>query len=161
MHPNRTNSRRGSSRLHSPAEPPPVRFPPRPHADLHAPTPPTRLQASCSPSLSPRMPARSPPLPRTHKHTLPSLQTCKPEPPSYPLPQACTAEGNDRIAKLGPNVLGPLHPCAVDVINTMRDVSGLDEVREKSKSRTESPPDLSLPAPHTPRHSPRVGEVRE
>eukprot|EP00962_Isochrysis_galbana_P036483 scaffold12627_cov45-Isochrysis_galbana.AAC.1 len=48
--------------------------------------------------------------------------------------QACTAEGNDRIAKLGPNVLGPLHPCAIDVINTMRDVSGLDEVREKTRA---------------------------
>lgn len=46
----------------------------------------------------------------------------------YNFYKACTAEGNDRIAKLGPNVLGPLHPCAIDVINTMRAVSGLDEV---------------------------------
>lgn len=46
----------------------------------------------------------------------------------YNFYKACTAEGGDRIAKLGPNVLGPLHPCAVEVINTLRDVSKLDEV---------------------------------
>jgi len=46
----------------------------------------------------------------------------------YNFYKACVAEGNDRIAKLGPNVLGPLHPAAADVLRFLRELSGLDEV---------------------------------
>lgn len=37
-------------------------------------------------------------------------------------------EGLEITGDLGPNVLGPLHPCVFDVLSNLKNVSGLDEV---------------------------------
>jgi hypothetical protein len=68
-------------------------------------------------------------------------------PPPTPIPVSFSFLSHQswaRVRDLGPNVLGPVHPVILDVIRPLRQISGLDEVIERSGGQS---------SPHTPSYN--------